>query len=82
MGRRSKVSEKFRRNAAQLALDGGRSVREVARELGVDRALPAAATIATVAAWRTPNSTRPRHERSAAPRRSASPAASAPSMRN
>jgi len=36
MGRRSKYPEEFRRNAAKLALDGGRSVREVARELGVN----------------------------------------------
>jgi transposase len=37
MGRRSKYPEEFRRNAAKLALDGGRSVPEVARELGVNR---------------------------------------------
>ncbi|GAA0910699.1 transposase [Pseudonocardia zijingensis] len=36
MGRRSKYPEEFRRNAAQLALDGGRSIRDVARELGVN----------------------------------------------
>jgi transposase-like protein len=36
MGRRSKYPEEFRRNAAKLALDGGRSVRDVARELGVN----------------------------------------------
>jgi transposase len=36
MGRRSKYPEEFRRNAAKLALDGGRSIREVARELGVN----------------------------------------------
>jgi transposase len=36
MGRRSKYPEEFRRNAAKLALEGGRSVREVARELGVN----------------------------------------------
>src|SRR3954453_3051042 len=36
MGRRSKYPEEVRRNAAKLALDGGRSVREVARELGVN----------------------------------------------
>lgn len=37
MGRRSKYPEEFRRNAAELlVLDGGRSVRDVARELGVN----------------------------------------------
>lgn len=37
MGRRSKYPERFRRNAAEsLALDGGRAVRDVARELGVN----------------------------------------------
>ncbi|MEV1296173.1 transposase, partial [Pseudonocardia sp. NPDC049635] len=36
MGRRSRYPEEFRRNAAELALDGGRSVRDVARELGVN----------------------------------------------
>ncbi|MGW1680619.1 transposase [Saccharopolyspora sp. NPDC002376] len=36
MGRRSKCPEEFRRNAVELALDGGRSVRDVARELGVN----------------------------------------------
>ena len=36
MGRRSKYPEEFRRNAAKLALDGGHSIREVARELGVN----------------------------------------------
>jgi transposase len=36
MGRRSKYPEEFRRNAAKLALDGGRSVRDVAPELGVN----------------------------------------------
>jgi transposase len=36
MGRRSKYPEEFRRNAAKLALDGGRSIRDVARELGVN----------------------------------------------
>ena len=36
MGRRSKYPEEVRRNAAKLALDGGRSLREVARELGVN----------------------------------------------
>ncbi|MBW0107275.1 transposase [Pseudonocardia sp. KRD-182] len=29
-------AEEFRRNAAKLALDGGRSIREVARELGIN----------------------------------------------
>jgi transposase len=36
MVRRSKYPEEFRRNAAKLALDGGRSIRAVARELGVN----------------------------------------------
>ena len=36
MGRRSRYPEEFRRDAAKLALDGGRSVREVARELGIN----------------------------------------------
>lgn len=36
MGRQSKYSEEFRRNAAKLALDGSRSIRDVARELGVN----------------------------------------------
>jgi transposase len=32
----SKYPEEFRRNAAKLALGGGRSIREVARELGIN----------------------------------------------
>ena len=36
MGRRSKYPEQFRRNAAKLALDGGRPIRDVARELGIN----------------------------------------------
>jgi transposase len=36
MGRRSKYPEEFRRNAAKLALDRGRSIQDVARELGVN----------------------------------------------
>lgn len=31
------VSEEFKRQAASLVIDGGRSVRDVARELGVDQ---------------------------------------------
>jgi transposase-like protein len=29
-------TEEFRRNAAKLALDGGRSIRDAARELGIN----------------------------------------------
>jgi transposase len=36
MPRRSKYPEEFRRNAAQLVLDGNRPIRDVARELGVN----------------------------------------------
>ncbi|TKJ23128.1 transposase [Blastococcus sp. CCUG 61487] len=36
MGRVSKYPEEFRRQAAALVLDGGRGVREVARELDVN----------------------------------------------
>ena len=36
MGRRSKYPEEFRRNAAALVLDTGRSARDVGRELGVN----------------------------------------------
>src|SRR3954462_10776952 len=36
MGRRSKYPEEFRRNAAELALDSSRSIRDVARELGIN----------------------------------------------
>jgi transposase len=35
-GVEAKYPEEFRRNAAELALDGGQSVRDVARELGVN----------------------------------------------
>ncbi len=35
MGRFSKYSEEFRRQAAMLVVDGGRGVRDVARELDV-----------------------------------------------
>lgn len=35
MGRVSRYPEEFRRNAAALVIDGGRSVRKVADELGV-----------------------------------------------
>jgi transposase len=36
MGRQSKYPEQFRRNAAALVLDSGRSTRDVGRELGVN----------------------------------------------
>ena len=36
MGRVSKYPEEFRRQAASLVLDGGRGVRDVARELDVN----------------------------------------------
>ena len=36
MGRVSKDSEEFRRQAAMLVVDGGRGVRDVARELDVN----------------------------------------------
>jgi hypothetical protein len=36
MGRQSKYPEEFRRNAAALVLDSGRSTRDVGRELGVN----------------------------------------------
>jgi transposase len=36
MGRQSKYPKEFRRNAAALVLDGGRSTRDVGRELGVN----------------------------------------------
>jgi transposase len=36
-GAAKQVPEEFRRNAAKLALDGGRSIRDVACELGVNR---------------------------------------------
>ncbi|MGY1673860.1 MULTISPECIES: transposase [unclassified Geodermatophilus] len=36
MGRVSKYSEEFRRQAAMLVVDGGRGVRDVARELDVN----------------------------------------------
>src|SRR4051812_15590879 len=36
MGRQSKYPEEFRRKAAALVLDSGRSVRDVGRELGVN----------------------------------------------
>ena len=36
MGRVSKYSEEFRRQAAILVVDGGRGVRDVARELDVN----------------------------------------------
>ena len=35
MGRQSKYPEEFRRQAASLVVDGGRGVRDVARELGI-----------------------------------------------
>ncbi|WP_219420567.1 transposase, partial [Pseudonocardia nigra] len=35
-GASKQVPGEFRRNAAQLALDGGRSIRDVARELGIN----------------------------------------------
>ncbi len=36
MARQSKHPEEFRRQAAALVLDSGRSIRDVARELGVN----------------------------------------------
>jgi len=36
MGRQSKYPEEFRRKAAALVLDGGRSTRDFGRELGVN----------------------------------------------
>ena len=36
MGRVSRYPEEFRRNAAALVIEGGRSVRNVAHELGVN----------------------------------------------
>lgn len=36
MGRVSQYSEEFRRQAAMLVVDGSRSLRDVARELGVN----------------------------------------------
>ncbi len=36
MGRVSKYSEEFRRQAAMLVVDGGRGVRDVAREFDVN----------------------------------------------
>ena len=36
MGRQSKYPEEFRRKAAALVLDSGRSARDVGRELGVN----------------------------------------------
>ncbi len=36
MGRQSKYPEEFRRKAAALVLDSGRSTRDVGRELGVN----------------------------------------------
>jgi transposase len=36
LGRVSKYSEEFRRQAAMLVVDGGRGVRDVARELDVN----------------------------------------------
>ena len=37
MGTQSKYSQEFRRQAAMLVVDGGRAVRDVARELDINR---------------------------------------------
>ena len=40
MGRQGKYPEEFRRRAAALVLDSGRSTRDVGRELGVNHETP------------------------------------------
>ena len=45
MGRRSKYPEECRRNAAKLAPEGGRSIRDVAGELGINHQEGARSTL-------------------------------------
>jgi len=57
MGRVSRYPEEFRAQAASLVVDGGRGVRDVARELGI--------THETLRNWVT----QARRDRAAGPRR-------------